>query len=425
MTLFLIIFLIIIVFLIIKTRNKILFNEIFWMFVFWGLIIGIYTFSGVKWKYSISVNLIVYLLLGFLSFMLGRKYGYTKKTKVFYRKFKGINQNFFCGIGICGVFIFTIDYIRLNGFSTSKSSYSISIIGSLGNLMIPILLVIGLYIFAESLIDTGKISIKALVLLMAYSIPCILNSGRESIAFVFIGVAAIYGYYARFNKKMYKRIKLRKIIIGIFIIALAIGTLYFMIHISKERFGENEVSTFLNTHSVALSMIEEAESWGDFEFLYYNISSYFSHQISFLEFIFQEYHGPYMLGMYELNIVSRRLPAFFNLDYTLVSRQLRQLFSYAGVSYSGDWFTILGSFIVDFGRVGSILAIFVCGYAVGKVKKKIKVCEDIRYAVLQAIICICMFSSIQLGPFYNILIYGAFIWWMIMFKKDETYYLKG
>ena len=35
MTLFLLVFLIIIIFLIIKTNNRIFFNEIFWMFVFW------------------------------------------------------------------------------------------------------------------------------------------------------------------------------------------------------------------------------------------------------------------------------------------------------------------------------------------------------------------------------------------------------
>lgn len=66
MTLFFLVFLIIIIFLIIKTNNRI-FNEIFWMFVFWGLIIGVLLFRCKKWKYSVSIDLIVYLMIAFFS----------------------------------------------------------------------------------------------------------------------------------------------------------------------------------------------------------------------------------------------------------------------------------------------------------------------------------------------------------------------
>lgn len=420
MTIFLIAFVIAITFSIVKSGNKILFNDIFWMFVFWGLIIGVYFFSGVTWKYNVSVGLILFLTISFISFMAGRSYGTKKRVKLFSKETSIVNQKLFCFIGLLGVVLFSVDYIRLNGFFSIKSEYKISIIGSIGNFMIPILLVLGLYMFASTLIVTGKINIKALLLLAAYSVPCILNSGRESLAFVVVGIAAIYGYYAKHNQVSYRYVNIKKMLRKIMIIAIVIGVLFFVVHISKERFGDNEVSTFLNTHNVSAIAKGEAERWGDFEFLYYNIASYFSHQISFLEFMFKEYKGPYMFGMYELNIISRRLPDFLGLDYMSVSRQLRNLYGQVGVSYSGDWFTVLGSFIVDFGRVGSILACFICGYFTGKVKKKIRLCDDIRYAVLRAIICVCMFSSIQLGPFYNTLVYGAFLWWLIIFRRDET-----
>lgn len=420
MTIFLIAFVIAITFSIVKSGNKILFNDIFWMFVFWGLIIGVYFFSGVTWKYNVSVGLILFLTISFISFMAGRSYGTKKRVKLFSKETSIVNQKLFCFIGLLGVVLFSVDYIRLNGFFSIKSEYKISIIGSIGNFMIPILLVLGLYMFASTLIVTGKINIKALLLLAAYSVPCILNSGRESLAFVVVGIAAIYGYYAKHNQVSYRYVNIKKMLRKIMIIAIVIGVLFFVVHISKERFGDNEVSTFLNTHNVSAIAKGEAERWGDFEFLYYNIASYFSHQISFLEFMFKEYKGPYMFGMYELNIISRRLPDFLGLDYMSVSRQLRNLYGQVGVSYSGDWFTVLGSFIVDFGRVGSILACFICGYFTGKVKKKIRLCDDVRYAVLRAIICVCMFSSIQLGPFYNTLVYGAFLWWLIIFRRDET-----
>lgn len=426
MTLFLIVFLLLIIFVNIKTNYRILNNEIFWLFVFWGLIVGVYIFSGVEWRYSVSIELMIYLSVCFLAFFIGRKYGYSKTSHRCYNDFPKINIKPYCIMGISGVVIFSIDYIRLNGLFASKSGYNISIIGSLGNLMVPLLLVLGLYIFSKSLIKYDKVSMKGILLLVLYSIPGILNSGRESVAFIFIGVASIYGYYAKFNNKSFRFINIKKIVTKLLIVIFTLGVLLLIIHISKERFGTNEVSTFLNTHNVSPAAIHESKSWGDFEFLYYNISSYFSHQLSFLEFILKEYNGPYMFGLFELNIISRRLPRILELDYNLVSQQLRQLYILNGVSYSGDWFTIFGSFIVDFGRIGSIVASFLCGYFCGKVKKNLYVSGDIRYVVLRAIICLCMFSSIQLGPFYNVLIYGAFIWWIIIFrKKTNKRKLKG
>lgn len=420
MTIFLIVFVIAIAFSIVKTGNKILFNDIFWMFVFWGLIIGVYCFSGVKWTYSASVGLIAFLIVCFISFITGRSYGAKKRVKLFYKETSIANQQLFSFIGLLGVVLFSADYIRLNGLFSIKSGYEISIIGSIGNLMIPILLVLGLYMFANTLMSTGRVNIKALLLLAAYTVPCILNSGRESVAFIIVGIASLYGYYAKHNPVSHRYVNVKKMMRTLMIIMIVIGAMYFLVHISKERFGDNEVSTFLNTHNVATIAKDEAEQWGDFEFLYYNIASYFSHQVSFLEFMFKEYKGPYMFGMYELNIISRRLPSILGLDYTQVSRQLRSLYGQLNVSYSGDWFTVLGSFMVDFGRIGCIVACFICGYFTGKVKKKLRLYDDVRYAVLRAIICICMFSSIQLGPFYNTLIYGAFLWWLIIFRKDEA-----
>lgn len=77
--------------------------------------------------------------------------------------------------------------------------------------------------------------------------------------------------------------------------------------------------------------------------------------------MFHEYSGPYMYGMFELNILSRRLPKFLGLDYTLVSNTVKYL---ANGRFKGDWFTIIGSLIVDFGKIGALVAIIIIGFFV-------------------------------------------------------------
>jgi len=205
------------------------------------------------------------------------------------------------------------------------------------------------------------------------------------------------------------------IIIGVVLISWVI------LEISKSRFGFNEINVFLTKNDVPSSILKDAESWGDFDFLYYNIISYFSHQIAFLDFLIKEYNGPFMFGMFDFNIISRRLPESLNLDYNLVFTSLNRLYSAKGVSFSGGWCTVLGSLLVDYGILGTLIFNYICGYVVGIVRKKFILSKDYRYMIFIALCCLSCFASIQLGPFYQTLICGSYLWWYIIFHKDEKY----
>ena len=257
------------------------------------------------------------------------------------------------------------------------------------------------------------------LLLIGYTVPCILNNGRESLAYVLVSMIAIYGYVQITKTTEKRKIDLKKLV---YRLMLALGAVFFvwmLFNISSDRFGQNEINTFLVRREISADKIKEAESWGELEFLYYNIASYFSHQISFLDFTIKEYEGPYLYGMFELNIISRRLPDFLNLDYRSVFQSFEKLYSTKSVSYSGAWNTVLGSFICDFGRIGTIFVCYFLGLVLGKIRRKFEYNYDIRYAVLIAIICASSFSTIQLGPFFNPLVYGSYIWWMVIFMRNE------
>lgn len=431
MTCFVILFIALCVFLILHTDYKILAYDVFWYSALWIFVIGVYLTCGVDYgEYNLSEWLFVFLLLCFISFTQGRLSVRKRMNSNIHTEVDSIEVNEkrikkIIWLGFCGVVLFLYDLYRLNGLliflkeSGYKIEYETSIVGSIGVLLIPCLLVSGIYIIARDLIYKNKFNISGLLLLLGYSVPCIINNGRESLLFIIIAVLSVLGCKNLLNKKKSKK-TLKSHFLFITIAFCIFSFIWLMIHISKDRFTDNEINVFLTEYNVSAQNLQEGEKWGEFEFLYYNILSYFSHQIPFLDFTLREYNGPYMYGMYEFNIISRRLPDFVELDYRQVYDQLQKLFSVHRVNFSGAWNTILGSFIIDFGRIGCICICYLLGIITGHIRRQLLTTHKIKYVVLTALVCLCSFSTIQLGPFYQMLIYMSFVWWFIIFKTKKS-----
>lgn len=406
-----------------RTGFGLFINDVFWLFIWWGLIIGVYFFSGIDYGgFGFSLQLIFFLTACITMYSFGRWLG--KHTRINTLRSSQLPQKrlrFFKSIAWLGAILFAVDYIRLNGlFSSGKTSYDLSIIGTIGNLFIPLLLILGVNDFIDCLQNKRRISVSAIVMLCGYSLPCILNSGRESVLYIAISFFAAFAYAKinadHFHFKVFKHRRTKYLIIG-----LLLAGIYLLYKITVKRFGDNEISVFLYYHNIPMDRIELAEKFGDFKFIYYNIISYFSHQIPFLDFTLQTYSGPYLCGLFELNIISRRLPSFLGLDYRLVFEQLNTLFSAYGVQryFSGGWNTVLGSLICDFSAWGVPFICLILGYVVGNIRKKMLRTHNIAYGTLMAIICGTMFSTIQLGPFFSFSICGAFIWWFFVYLKEH------
>lgn len=423
MTLFLLLYFV--SFLIIaKKRNfEVCSNTNYWLIAFWSLIIGIFLTSGINYKYGHSFEVWLFILICAFSYYLGLKKSNNISARIFSSSYTKISLTKYCILGLIGVSLFTYDYIRLNGIVTAKGGTDISMLGSIGSLFVPILLVIGIYMNALSLKQKGKFNFWGIILIIAYTVPCMINAGRESMLFGIIGILCLYGYNVKVRKANFLKESnnaIKKFFIFFFLGISVFFLGYLMLEISSTRFTDNEINVLLSQRDISMSAINEASTWGSFDFMYYNVASYFSHQIPFLDFTLREYNGPYILGCYELNIVSRRLPDFLNLDYRSVFSQLQRLYLINGESFIGSWNTVLGSLIVDFSWVGTIIVCYWCGYAVGLAKKKLQLTLDPRYATLVALFCLSTFSTIQLGPFFQTQIYGTYIWWYIFFRRDET-----
>lgn len=425
MSLFFLLYFIIIAIHIKNKGYRLLINPLFWLGVFWVLIFGVYFTSGIRYKYGLSIWLCLFLIACIYGFLVKYRKGLASSVRTFVKERKVAVRKWLL-IGLFGTILYIFDYLRLNGFNLRKTTTETSFIGTLGALMLPILLVIGIYLNCTSIRNKGKFHIGGIALMFLYGFPCIMNAGREAFLFIVIGMISLLGYRSILSKtkektktnntKMKFRTKLSLIIVsGIFLV----GALYVIFLVSVNRFTDNEINSLLAASDMSSKSMNEASSWGIFEFLYYNIASYFSHQIPFLDQTLQEYRGPFLGGLFELNIISRRLPDFLGLDYNLAFMEEENIFNRSGESFAGGWNTVIGSFIIDFTWIGAIIACSICGYYIGVIQKKFIKTKDSRYATLLSLVCLCSFSTIQLGPFFQTNLYSSFIWWYILFHRYE------
>ena len=208
-TAFLILFIFINFRLILKSRLSILGNEVYWLSAFWIMCIGTYVTSGINYAgYGLSFYSVSFLILCISVFIIGRRKGLNCKVRIFSPNLpKSIVSYKALSIGLLGAFLYILDYLRLNNlafllFDTGgKQNVELSILGTIGCLMMPLLLVQGLSLFVESLVKKNSFSLKAIGILLLYTLPATLQGGRESILFILIGIISLYGYRATLKQK--------------------------------------------------------------------------------------------------------------------------------------------------------------------------------------------------------------------------------
>mgnify|MGYP007025932070 FL=1 len=283
MSLFLLLYLVCFAIIAKKSNYKVFCNANYWLSVFWVLIIGVFFTSGIAYKNGCSPYVWLFLCSCFLSFY----WGLSKSKKVAITIFDGtlsqISIKKYCILGVSGMLLFSFDYLRLNGLASAKGDSNISLFGSLGSLFVPILIVLGLYLNARSIKLKGKFNFLGVLFIIGYTVPCMLNAGRESILFGIIGILCLYGYSKNIVKNHDGRNNLLKKYLLLFALGVCVLILGFlMITISSTRFTDNEINVLLSARNISMDAINEASAWGSFEFLYFNIASYFSHQIPFM-----------------------------------------------------------------------------------------------------------------------------------------------
>lgn len=424
-----------------KDKYKLILDNKFWIFISWGFAFILYFFLGIEYTQKLNIYSFGYIILYWALFIVGQ-YAFKK-----YSKNKKINKeekvidlsekiNLFplfivslvCVI-VYAIYIISINNINIgttrdiktNGFATLLLIFSNSS------------LIIWLYELAYAIINEKKITVYGVLSAVIYNIPGIIISGRDALMIFLVSTAIVFIYCGNYAKKVLnKECKTYKTILKCLIAAFAAIMIY-LIFLSNNRYGTDKSAVINMFRWSSKCQFPPYLEWiyyncGGLGKLILNVVFYYSSQLSKFALIFEKYDGPYMFGLYQLHYVSRLLPESWNMNFSIVSKELKIITENAGIpGLKVFWETAIGYSIYDFGRIGTLIMAFISGIFIEIVSSYSKNVKGIFQILIQAFICMAMFLTIEMSPIFDY--YYIFpVFWLaciIFFKQIQKSKLKN
>lgn len=407
-----------------KKGRSILVNDVFWLIASWSLMLGIYLFSGINYYYKASLNDFLYIIAFFVLYLLGRYVGLHSKNRNNYKPHRvRVSDNVLLILTIFGAVLRIFDVVRLNGFlNIDRFNVRSSFIGILGSLFSPIGLPLFFLIAIKAKKKGKRIPIKAFIALIMYVLPVILLSGRLNLMFaLFAIIIVLFAVESRnvnltnLNEKKMprKRRRIVTILVGLGIFAF----LAYSNSIISNRFSSLDRLFLASGLNDSFTLDETSlffySKFGVFGALVFQILNYYSAQFKNIALIIDNFRGPYSLGLMQIPYIARRTSIFRDIvDRTNDSLLIATSQGSRGFTGVGStWVTVVGNMVIDFGLLGGLLVIFIIGILIGRKRAVyLRNSESSYEFIIQAMLCICMFFTIQLSPFFeSSLVYG-FIW---------------
>lgn len=424
-----------------KDKYKLILDNKFWIFISWGFAFILYFFLGIEYTQKLNIYSFGYIIL-YWALFIGGQYAFKK-----YSKNKKINKeekvidlsekiNLFplfivslvCVI-VYAIYIISINNINIgttrdiktNGFATLLLIFSNSS------------LIIWLYELAYAIINEKKITVYGVLSAVIYNIPGIIISGRDALMIFLVSTVIVFIYCGNYAKKVLnKECKTYKTILKCLIAAFAAIMIY-LIFLSNNRYGTDKSAVINMFRWSSKCQFPPYLEWiyyncGGLGKLILNVVFYYSSQLSKFALIFEKYDGPYMFGLYQLHYVSRLLPESWNMNFSIVSKELKIITENAGIpGLKVFWETAIGYSIYDFGRIGTLIMAFISGIFIEIVSSYSKNVKGIFQILIQAFICTAMFLTIEMSPIFDY--YYIFpVFWLaciIFFKQIQKSKLKN
>lgn len=412
-----------------KYKYKIFINDIFWLLFSWTICLTFYYFSGIKYKFQLDLYALCYIFACLLLFLIGRKIVSKNSTDLnnidTSNKFN-LKPLFF--ISLISIILYAIYMVSNNDITIGVTrEFNTNALSTLLLIFSNISLVIWIYELSYSILNREKVTWYGLISAIIYNIPGFIISGRDALIIFFISTFISIFYCILYSRKNgQNKINIKKFYKWI-IISLIIILIY-LIFLSSNRYGndsETMIQMFEWSSSCEMPTYLKNINHTGVGKVINNVIFYYSSQISKFSLIFNEYNGPYLHGFYQLHYISRLLPDSFNLNYTLVSNEIKNLTILSGSpGLRVFWETAIGYSIYDFGKFGTLLASLIGGILVGMIVKKCNKKADILSLVLRIFICVGMFLTVEVSPlfdyFYIFPLFWLFLIIFMNFRKNNV-----
>jgi hypothetical protein len=253
----------------------------------------------------------------------------------------------------------------------------------------------------------SNLSLKTKGLLLGLIfVGCILfslsNGGRIAVFSCciqpFLVSIAVGNYDILFDEQRKKRTLLYILGFGIAVLLLLICFSTFQYYRSKS-FVDIAFGLTMKPYS---DFVEALGIGGDtrhvISFCIYIILDYLSNGIQFFPHFFQVYQPHPLLGAYQFNFISSRLPDY---DWVEWKNEVENSYRYFGL-YWNVWGSYVRDYVVDFGKIWSPLFCFFTGILIGAVESRST--GKSSFLVLY-IILVCW---IIMSPYYSLLLFRPF-----------------
>lgn len=393
-------------------------SPLFWLFSSWALICGMYFLSGVEYKYALkwtgALYLAMCLSLFVILYLIGKKYPIYLRTNPLYKISKDIPVNIgfeFRILAIIGCAIYLEELLRMNAGRTLSEIHAyqnMSTFGVIAFLFSTITPLIWLYDLDDAIRNNKFINILSVINIALFLIPGIFIGGRQAI--LIIGIETVIVLFLRLSK--YKDYKYKRVILISICIALVFAFAYFVGVMQERTTAAYRTKSFdksFNSYTPP-KIIEQIDDLGNFKSAYIELYQYYSHELPMFQLFYDHYDGPTTYGLFQLKYLSIES---LGISYKVVWDHIDQMAKETGTS-SHVWRTAIYQFIVDFGKIGTLIFAALLGYGTGRIKQKYDANDSTRNIVLLAFICTGLVFSIQYSPFYETGWAWPFYWMLII-----------
>lgn len=412
----------------VKKNPQLLYNPILWLFFGWGFSFGLYCFSGIDYKYKLSLAAGIYYWLvpisAYLGFRVAKKYRFkvNRQSKYLFPRINELSRSthrLFSIFAWLGCILYIFDISRLNTISMAlHGSLNVSGLGNIGILLSGLGLILWLYECMRAIISNNKFRVSSYLSALSYLTPALLTSGRQSILIFAVSTFVVMIYcFSKVRRYRYiNRLKLLLALAGIILFV-------YITFISASRtVVSNKIDLFnyMYNSSLSESTVTLLDNLGVFKTFVMEALYYYSHELSMFEILFSTYKGPKFWGMSQLTLVARNIPIGNGQTiFDLMWKHLDQISSQANV-YSHVWRSAAGNCFMDFGIVGGLIYAFVCGYAVGRFYKKNQNASSIYNTVGLALLSAGMLFAMQFSPICEGYWLYPFFWWLVLPFVDKV-----
>lgn len=406
-----------------KKNTERIYSPIVWFLIGWFFSFGLYLFSGISYYYRLSIEAGAYYWGICLAVVIG--FRFSRRYRVVFGQKKCINlipkidsitrssYRLYCGVVILGSLLVVFDIMRLNVISFNlHSNLNISGLGNIGILMSSLGLILWLYECVYAIKNNVRFKLIAIICTIAYLIPALITSGRQSILIMAVSSFVVL-FYCFSQWPCYKY----KIYIYNIIVLAVLGLLLYTTLISESRTvvsNKIDLFNFMYKSSVSEETINILDKMGPFRTIIMEILFYYSHELSMFEVLFSNYDGPMFWGMSQLLLISRNIPAGSGKTISDVLWSYYDKVSDQAGVYAHVWRSAAGNCFVDFGIVGGLMFALIVGYLVGSFYKRSRLNNSAYSTVGLALLCAGMLFAMQFSPICEAYWIYPMIWWIFL-----------